>query len=258
MADEVTQATDVEEKAVSTPTDSLASPPDTETVEFDASTFEVDHGLPEGTLEGVTDGKAAVEKLREYTDKILSAGLMSSAQLSQADVSQKTQTGDTKDAATKAEGKADGKAEPTDFEKFRSEIMQSVKAELRAAQEQAQRAQDAEMLRQIDSRIVAEIDSWNSPKYGSKDKRGYKELKAVRELRELAQTQYAGYVSQGKNSPPIETLMRQVRAFHDSDYTPSKKQATAAEKKPLGTPGTRSAGVDDGQPRTIHHAVFGK
>jgi len=44
---------------------------------FDASSYEESFGLPAGTLSGVEDAEAALEAVREYTDKTLTAGLLS-------------------------------------------------------------------------------------------------------------------------------------------------------------------------------------
>lgn len=248
MSDEVKpDETKPEETSTHSSADTTQTDTTTETEsQFDAATFESDYGLPKGTLGDAKDENAAMEALRGYTDRLLAAGVnfkpVSPAATDGGNVSQKTEKSDTKPAEGKEE----------DVPAWAQKIIDRQNA-LEQQSQQSQQAQFQNQMRDLDGRIMAEIDSWESPRYGTSQSRGYKQTQSLQELGQLIRTQAAGYLAQGQTPPRIETLLRQVRAFHDPDYTPGKK-AAPAEAKPLGTPGASGARATEEEPRSIHHA----
>ncbi len=219
---------------------------------FDAPSYEQSFGLPTGTLDGVEDAEGALEAIRGYTDETLTAGLLSN---SIAGVTPATAAGegDSKsDAAVKLLNEAVKKESGnTELDALRAGLAE-VKESLAIREKIDHDTRVAEINRRVDS----EIDVWASPKYGTTKSRNFKQAKAMKELQELVETHIAGSNAQGKSPPIVESLLRQVRTFHDDEYKPApvKKNSDAA----LGSPGTgsRSTKGDDG-PSNIHEALMG-
>lgn len=214
--------------------------------QFDAAAFELDYGLPQGTLGEAKDEAAAMEALRGYTDKLLAAGVNFNSTAKPQTPATPAQADDKKPATPASGEKAE---EAPAWAKPIIERLDKIEQQSQLAQQTQFQTQMAE----LDGRIVDEIDSWKSERYGTSESRGYKQTQAMNEIGQLLRTQAAGYLAQGKTPPRIETLLRQVRAFHDPDYTPGKK-ATPTEAKPLGTPGASGARPTSEEPRSIHHA----
>lgn len=224
--------------AVETPT--TATPSQSE--EFDAERLEVDFGMAPGTLSEAKDEASAMEIIRQHADRILSAGFTVSSPATQTtDVSPKTEKSDMKPVEKPAEKSA-------------TDIIMERLDRIEGRFQQAEQSQFQQMLSEVDRRIIAEVDKWESPKYGTSKDRRFQQLAAVKELRELVATHVAGYAAQGKQAPVIESVLRQVRAFHDADFKPTKKP-DATDKKPLGTPGTH-AQPTTGEARNIHEAYM--
>lgn len=258
MADEVTATEETTEQTPSTisseetttETDSqqeTATPTEGQEDAFDAATLEADYGLPAGTLADAKDEESALEMIRQHTDSVLSAGLtapQSTGQATEQVMGQEApkQEGRTPSPGQKAPG---GNAE---LDALRAEL-QEVKSTIQK-QQQAQQQEVSQMLQQ---RAIAEVDNWKSPKYGTSESRTFNQLKALRELDELVNTHLAGCRAQGKQTPNIERVLRQVRAFHD-DVKPAKK----AESKPLGSSGASRQRLGNEEPGNIHTAMMSR
>ena len=220
---------------------------------FDASSYEESFGLPAGTLDGVETAESALESIREYTDKTLTAGLLSNAKVDPA-----TKAGDA--PAEKVVEKVAEKL-PVDtaikgadtnpeLDALRARVTEVEKKS--AVREQNDIAiRDAE----INRRGYEEIDKWASPKYGTSKSRNFKQAQAVAELTDLVRTHIRGYQAEGKLPPVVEKTLRQVRAHHDDEYKPSP--APKNGEAVLGSPGTgsRSAKKGDDEPANIHEAL---
>ena len=216
---------------------------------FDASSYEESFGLPAGTLDGVGNAESALESIREYTDKTLTAGLLSDAKIDPAVVVDETPPVGAAETPA-ATGKL-ATSKNLELDALRADLAE-VKEKLVTRENNDHNAQVVEINRRVDS----EIDDWASPKYGTSKSRNFNQAKSVKELQELVQTHIAGSQAQGKAPPIVEQLLRQVRTFHDDEYKPSpvKKNGEAV----LGSPGTgsRSTKGDDG-PKNIHEALMG-
>lgn len=224
--------------------DAPAAEPDDST--FDASAFEVDFGLPEGTLSGVTSQEDAVAKVREYADSLLAAGILAPSDMPAAEPPKPTTP--PVDPASAPTGNAE-------YDKLRAEFNE-FKASIQQQQQASAAAQIHSAVQQLNSRIDAEVDKWNSERYGTSKKRSYKQVKALKEFRDLVATHLAGYQATQRATPQIEAVLRQARAFDDPDFNPRPAPAKPTQP-PLGTPGAARGG-DDSLPRNIHVATFGR
>lgn len=215
--------------------------------EFDAASYEESFGLPNGTLDGVKDAGGALETIREYTDKTLTAGLLSNA-IDGVTPAVDGETNGGVDKNDKASAKQESKNPELDA--LRADLVE-VKEKLATREKLDHNTRVAE----INNRVDVEMDVWASPKYGTSKSRNYKQASAVKELQGLVQTHIAGFQTQGKQPPVVEKLLRQVRAFHDDEYSPPSAKKNSGEV--LGSPGTgsRSAKKDDGEPANIHEAL---
>lgn len=215
---------------------------------FDASSYEQSFGLPADTLKGVEDAKSALEAIREYTDKTLTAGLLSDA-VGGATVAPADTSADK--GAESGDTKKDAAGKNPELDDLRAELSE-VKESLATREKNDYDNRVAEINRRVDS----EIDDWASPKYGTSKSRNFKQAKAVKELQDLVGTHIAGSKVQGKNPPVVESLLRQVRTFHDDEYKPAPAKKNS--DTPLGSPGTGSRSAKgDGSPKNIHEALMG-
>jgi hypothetical protein len=241
----ITQTTPDTVVATDTPSTETATTDET-TDAFDSSTFEVEYGLPEGTLKGVTDEESALQAVRDYTDKLLTAGLTVPQQQAAQAITGQTAA----KPADSADKKPSGNVE---LDALRAELV-----EVKSTIQQFTQAAQQQQIQELQRRIAAEVDRWDSPKYGKGQARNYNQIKAVRELQELVSTHVAGYVATGRNAPAVESVLRQVRVFHDEGFKPGQQKATPAKQAPLGTPGGQAKAAGDGEPRSIHHALMGR
>jgi len=236
---------------ISTPSSTAATTTETATPEtesqFDAASFELDYGLPQGTLADAKDENAAMDALRGYTDRLLAAGI----QLKPATPAKDSGDGSPGGAApAQAAQPAEAKAGDNEPPAWAKPIIERINA-IEQQSQTASQAHFQNQMRELDDRIMTEIDTWASPRYGTSQSRGYKQTQELQQLGQLIRTQAAGYLAQGQTPPRIETLLRQVRAFHDPDYKPGKP---AAATTPLGTPGASASRATEEEPRSIHHA----
>lgn len=218
---------------------------ETETDEFNPSEYEQTFGLPAGTLKDATDAESALAAVREYADRTLTAGLGFDFQGQQ-------KPAETKAAAKGAEDKSDGEkgSGNAELDALRAELV-----EVKGMLQQNAQAQQQRMEQELERRISAEIDSWDSPKYGKSQSRNFNQTKADKEIRELMVTHITGLHAHGQPAPEVEKLLRQVRAFHDSDYSPA---APKQKQAPLGTPNAAAKQAQAGNaPRNIHEALMG-
>lgn len=230
----------------STPDGSSESrePEQPETDEFNAEEFEQFYGLPEGTLAGAEDAEAAAAKLQEFTDSILVQGLNWTPGAGvQQTAEQQPETSAEKPAAKSKEGETPANPE---LDALRAEL-----AEVKyALQQQSQQSQQA-VMQQLKSRAATEIDSWASEKFGTSKSRNYKQNKALRELEQDFEVQLAGYQAMGRPVPPVEMVLRQLRAHHEGAAAQPKKP-----QQPLGTPGSRKPEKGGQEPQNIHQALM--
>lgn len=213
---------------------------------FDASSYEESFGLPADTLKGVEDAESALKVIREYTDKTLTAGLLSDA-VGDKVAAENVEAGKKLDALG-AELKASKNPE---LDVLRAELS-DIKESLAVRDKRDFAMQSAE----IDSRVDLEIDAWASPKYGTSKSRNFNQAKAMKGLQELVKTHIIGLRAEDKQPPVVEKLLRQVRAFDDDEYkpAPANKNSDAV----LGSPGTGSRSAkSDGEPANIHEALMG-
>lgn len=200
---------------------------------FNPAEYEQFFGLPTGSLSDAKDAEEVTKLIQEHTDKVLLAGLG------------RQQTSDPAPATSAPDEPVGDKDDPV------LQRLAKLEEQLEAERTASQNRQSQE----VDQRAFAEIDRWASPKYGSGEQRTYKQVKAVRELQSEYRTYIAGRAATGLPIPPIEAVLRSVRAFHDDTFSPSlpsTKPATA----PLGTPGSGGkSGAATGEPRNIHEAV---
>ncbi len=226
---------------------------DSEGEAFDAASYEESFGLPADTLKGVEDAKGALNAIREYTDKTLSAGLSAGGKVDLSDGSEDAGVVEgAKSAAEDAARKTVSKNPEVDA--LRAEITE-IKSDLAKRDKQA----FAERSAAIDSRIQDEIDSWSSPMYGTSKARSFTQAKAVKEFKELVNTQVIGFQAQGKMPPAVEKVLRQVRSFHDEKFNPTPAKSNGNAQ--LGSPGTGSRSVkanadSDKAPKNIHEALM--
>ena len=212
---------------------------------FDAASYEESFGLPADTLKGVENAEDALEKIREYTDETLTAGLLSDSIKGVADAADDADKGGASDDPPKKAG-----SKNPELDALRADLKE-VKESLAYREKKDQQLQ----FEDINRRGYAEIDTWASPKYGTTKSRNFKQAKAVESLQDLVRTHILGYQAQGKLPPIVEKTLRQVRAHHDEDYKPktAKKNSDAV----LGSPGAvnRTKKGDD-EPANIHEALM--
>lgn len=229
--------------------------------DFDASKMEVTYGLPEGTLQDVKTEDEANQRIREHVDKLLSAGLMARPNQG-ADPNANSGSDDSAAAAATKQGDAAaGKEGKDDSGNTDMAAIQKKLQEMEQRFQQQEEEKFNSLLQEAGRRLVAEVDSWESPKYGKGSNRNYNQLKAVEELRDLVTQHVAGAQVQGKNPPTIEAIARQVRKFHDDAATSNNKQddkkdsgGRSSGQPPLGTPGGANKQGDNSAPRNIHQA----
>ncbi len=225
---------------------------------FDASTYEESFGLPADTLKGVENAEDALEAIRGYTDKSLTTGLLSNS------IEGATQAAAAAEAITGVEtGMTTGVDTGAASKKTASQASKNPELDALRAKVDGMEKRETERVRldlearssEIDSRVVAEIDKWASPKYGTTKSRNFKQAKDVKEFEDLVRTHILGHRAEGTQPPLVEKLLRQVRAFHDEDFNPKpvKDNGDAV----LGSPGTgsRAAKKGDDEPRSIHQAL---
>ena len=213
--------------------------------EFNPATLEATFGMPAGSLKDCKDQSEALDEIREYTDKVLIAGM--GLEHTTGNVQKANET-----KATKAETKATGGN--AELDALRAELVE-VKQSIAKQTE----AQEARVLAELDTRISSTIDSWKSPKYGVGKNRNFKQVKATRDLRQLLVTHVAGLQATGEPVVGVEMLLQRVRAFDDETFDP--KKAGGATAHVLGTPGVgkdglAKGGTNDKLPRSIHHALM--
>lgn len=206
-----------------------------DTGDFDPAAVAAMYGVPAGTLSGVEDMDGAISAIRSYTDQKLIAGLG-------ADDDEETPPPPAKVAADDKKG---GNAE---IDALRAELAE-VKASVSKQFDRELKQKESE----LDRRIKAEIDSWQSPRYGVGKTRNFNQTKATKNLSKLLRTHIRGHEAGGEPLPLIEVLLRQVRVFDDDTFKPTTTKA--ADKGAVGTPGTsRETKEDKDAPRSIHHA----
>lgn len=211
--------------------------------EFDPEFYEETFGLPAGSLKDVTDAQSALDMIRSFTDRTLIAGL--SGFTGGADVPE-TKAAPAVPAAPKAEEKK-GEATPTDFAKFKAEMMAEFDAKLNAERSAAAQAAIAQ-------RISAKIDSWSSPKYGVGTARTYKQAREAKRLAEMVY-EHANAAAALGQQVTVESTLERLRLIDDETYAPSKAKAQ------VGTPGAGgkmgAKGDASKMPRNIHEALRG-
>lgn len=222
---------------------------------FDVSSYEESFGLPADTLKGVENAEDALEAIRRYTDKTLTAGLLSKTvgdtTTSNTGAAEGVAKGvESDDVAKTAKMAIKGAGTNPELDALRAKV-DGLEEKLAVREKQEQELQFAD----INRRGYAEIDSWESPRYGTTKSRNFKQAQAVQEVQSLLRTHILGFQVEGKLPPDIEKTLRQVRAHHDDEYRPSsaKKNSDAA----LGSPGigSRSAKKGDDGPKNIHEAL---
>ena len=224
-----------------------------EQVKFDPSLIEESFGLPAGSLKGAKDEAGAYEVVRSLTDKTLVDGL-SSQNVSQETFSE-PETHKTAKPADKPKVD-DGTAKPNkELETMRAEL-----AEIKAAFQQQAEATQRQLVAQFDNEFLAEVDSWESPKYGVAGSRNFDQIEAVMELRYSRVPLFvAGNSKSGRPLPQAAAIARSCRVHHDEGFKPGEKKEQAKSQQVLGTPGARrdvsGAGADG--PRNIHEAISG-
>ena len=238
----------------STETPAAPSPPETPEA-FDAASYEASFGLPQGELDGVENAEDALVAIRNYTDKTLTAGLgVGQAPNPVVEAAKVAKIANTVPAGKGVPETAIKGASTTpnpELDELRAELKE-VKDSLVATKKRDYDKAVAE----INHRVEAEIDKWASPLYGTSKSRNYKQTKSKAELNELIQTHLAGFDVRGKTPPVVESLLRQVRTFHDDTYVPTVERVSAAET--LGAPGTGSnIAKKTGGPANIHEALMG-
>lgn len=243
--DGTTESTDETETTTDETTEQTSSS-GTETAgdndgEFNPAEYEASFGLPAGSLKDVTDADSALKVIREHTDKLLIAGLSAGGA---ADLPTAEEKPAPKPKADDKKPVASGNAE---IDALRAEL-----AEVKGTIANQTKAQQQSQLQELDRRILTEIDSWKSPKYGVGTTRNYKQVKATRALREILLTHVAGYQATGQPIPLVETALRQVRVHDDEDYKPVVKKKDGA----LGTPGRSGKSGGDTTPANIHQALM--
>jgi len=208
--------------------------------DFDSESLELSFGLPPGSLKDVKDEASALEMLRSHTDQTLLKGLRIEPEQSQAEFPAITKPAQGKDSA---EGTPDG--EPAMLKRI---------AALESKLEDREKQFQAQQLADIERRLMSEVDSWASPKYGVTGSRTYNQTKAVRELVfELIPNYARGARSEGSQLPEPETIARRLRVHTDETYKPSKRKADSGTS---GTPGQRREPAESKQARSIHDRVF--
>lgn len=211
--------------------------------EFDAEFYEETFGLPAGSLKDVTDAQSALDMIRTFTDRTLISGLAGFTGGADIPVSKAPVT---PPAAPKAEEKK-GEASPTDFEKFKAEMMAEFEAKLNAERSAAAQAE-------IARRISSKIDSWGSAKYGVGTARTYKQAREAKRLAEMVY-EHANAAAALGQQVTVESTLERLRLIDDETYTPTKQKAQ------VGTPGAGgkmgAKGDAAKMPRNIHEALRG-
>lgn len=223
--------------------------------DFDAAYFEAEFGMPEGSLAEAKTPQEATAIIKEYADSMLTAGFTY-----KPEPQQMPQPGAQAASAPAKPAKKEGEKEGEKPEAPSNPELDALRAELQEVKSVLQSSVQAEQERlaqAVEQRLLAEIDKWESPKYGKGNKRNYNQIQAVKKLRDMAATHFRGYLATGKPVPSVEALMRQVRAFDDDTYTPGQK-ASQKPQETLGTPGSSRNREADNQPSNIHTALMGK
>lgn len=199
---------------------------------FDASQYEAMFGLPEGALANAKTAGDVLDFVRGLTDKSLIAAMSLSSDVP------------SEPASSKA-----AKIEDADSDNTDEKIKAAVEAALAPLRKQQEEYATAELQR----RFLAEVDSWKSDRYGVKDSRNYKQLKATQELFQHVMEHAAGVSKTSGPLASIEALARRVRVWHDETYSPVSDKAPA-RPAPLGSPGAKSKNPTSNSPRNIHEA----
>lgn len=210
--------------------------------EFDSESLEISFGLPPGSLEDVKDEASALKMLRDHADQTLLAGLVGEQTAAAPPVSPIA-------PAPPAKSK-DVVADTLDGEPAMLQRIAALEAKLEDREKQFL----SQQLADIERRLMVEVDSWTSPKYGVTGTRSYNQTKAMRELvYELIPNYARGARSGGVQLPEPEVIARRIRVHTDESYKPSARKADANTG---GTPGQRREPAGSKQPRSIHERVF--
>lgn len=215
------------------PAEPAPEPPGTPSDQFDPAVLEHAYGLPQGALNGAENAESATELIRAYVDRSLVEGLLSSQAA--------PQPADDPPADTPAKPVSQGTAVEQRVAALEAEI---------AANKQAQKAQAEEDLKR---RLLARIDSWQSPKYGVGDQRKYRQVQATRELAKLVLAHHDATTKSGQ-PVPVELLADRVRLFDDEGFVPTVREKP---EEALGTPGSgNSPAKKPDQPSNIYEAFW--
>jgi len=239
-----------------TGTTTTESTPGTDT--FDAAQFAADFGLPATEFTEVKDEAAALAKLRDLTDRALTAGIGFSDEFVDEEPAP-TPAAPASTAAKVAEAVAKtGEATPPGFAELQKEV-----ADLKAALSKQATDNEVSLKVQLNKRLAAVVDSWASPKYGVSGSRTYKQTKAFNDFTAQLKELVPGLVKTSQPIPVIETAALRLWSYDDPDgfdaSRKGKKGGTAAAAvAPLGTPGQQNskgtAGAD--APGNIHEALY--
>jgi len=104
--------------------------------------------------------------------------------------------------------------------------------------------QAAPVLDALWTRTLAEIDKWQSPKFGVTGNRNSEQAVAAHQLVQHALRQSLGLAKSNLKNCAIETLLKRARLVHDSDYRPAKPNVSRPQQK-------ENTGF-----RSIHHALL--
>lgn len=250
IAQETTEPEQIPVTGTTTP-NSSDSPNDAQVdAAFNAESLELSFGLPPGSLKDVKDEASALEAVRNFTDKVLTAGL---AVGTNTRVSDEPVTSDTavskKQPAEKKEGEQKSAAS-AELDAMRAEL-----AEVKGYLAEQQRQHQNQLLAEVDRRLAAEVDSWESAKFGVTGSRNYNQTKAFKQLRdELIPNYLGGAQATGLSIPTIEVVARNVRVHTDDTYKPGQNKADTSQA--MGTPGTRKEANDKAAPKNIHEALL--
>jgi hypothetical protein len=222
---------------------------------FNAAQFESDFGLAPGSLAGVTDEAAAIVKVREFTDRALTAGIgfessfVDEDSVPAAPAAAPVSTAEQIAAAAKA-GTTPGLAE-----------LQKEVADLKASLAKQSADNEAGLKVQLNKRLAAVVDSWASPKYGVAGHRTYKQTKAFNDFTGQLKELVPGLAKTSQPIPVIETAALRLWSYDDPEgFDAHRKGAKPAEgaagAAPLGTPGRQTEKGGDLSPHNIHEALY--
>lgn len=212
--------------------------------EFNAAEWEAQLGYEEGAFKDCKSVEDVLKVAAESADKTILAGLTAPAAEAEPtpfptiDTSKPETPPVTAPAAT-------GNAE-IDALKQRLGLME---AEIKQAKEISQKA----ILAEQERRLLKEVDSWASPKYGVGKNRNSNQYRAFQAFVGEMRTYIAGRAAMGQDIPDIEVVARRVRAFHEGVLPKTPKGKTV----PLGTPGTSKADKGDKGPKNIYDVIKG-